>query len=124
MTEISVEVIELAKQLSELGNVARKLLESPDLKKVLHEYRGTSSNYEMELIQVAAYAIAAITDLRMESDESEADVYRQIEREVYQERLRQDCRFGSMPRHLNPLIWIAVLTEELAEVAEEIRLDD
>lgn len=40
--------------------------------------------------------------------------------EVRQERLRQDDKFGSQPRNLKPEVYLAVLTEEIGEVARAI----
>lgn len=111
-------LVELAMQLERLGQIARSILESPDLE--LHQRRRTSLNYETELIQVAASAIAALEDLRLQQNCSKNLVYEQIEREIYQERLRQNEKFGAMPRRLDPLVWIAVMAEELAEVSEGV----
>lgn len=117
MTVQELNVVELSEKLSELGQIARKLRESPDLD--LHCKRNTSINYEKELIQVAASAIAALTDLRLQRGQSRGDIELQIEEEVSQERIRQDEKFG-MPQKLDPLVWIAILIEELAEVSEEV----
>jgi hypothetical protein len=114
-----MEIEELSKQLSELGQAAREVRDSPDLN--LHYQRQTSANYETELIQVAASAIAALTDLRLSQGRSEVDVNLEIEQEIKQERIRQDVRFG-MPQNLDPLVWISILIEELAEASEEIEL--
>ena len=40
--------------------------------------------------------------------------------EIQCERLRQDLKFGSQPRSLKPTVYLAVLTEELGEVARSI----
>lgn len=40
--------------------------------------------------------------------------------EVQGERLRQDLKFGAQPRSLKPTVYLAVLTEELGEVARSI----
>lgn len=113
-----MSITELTKSLSQLGKTARELLESPDLD--LYLTRQTSKNYETELIQVAASAIAALVDLRLEKEASETDVQKMIELEIHRERVRQDQKFGPMPRKLDPLIWVAILLEELAEVSEEV----
>lgn len=113
-----MSITELTESLSQLGKTARELLQSSDLD--LYVSRQTSKNYETELIQVAASAIAALMDLRLEKGTSETDVQRTIELEIYQERARQDQKFGPMPRKLDPLVWVAILLEELAEVSEEV----
>lgn len=110
--------VELSERLSVLGESARSLRESPSLN--LHYKRQTSTKYETELIQVAASAIAALVDLRLQQGQSEANVNLEIEREIQQERSRQDTKFGCQPQKLDPLIWIAILIEELAEASEEV----
>jgi len=40
--------------------------------------------------------------------------------EIKQERIRQDNKFGKQPRNLKPSLWLAVLTEEVGEVARAI----
>lgn len=40
--------------------------------------------------------------------------------EIKLERKRQDSRFGNQPRNLMPTVYLAVLTEELGEVARSI----
>jgi NTP pyrophosphatase (non-canonical NTP hydrolase) len=40
--------------------------------------------------------------------------------EVEQERKRQDLKFGSQPQSLKPALYLAVLVEELGEVARSI----
>lgn len=111
-------LVELAEQLEKLGEMARALLESPDLE--LHHQRQTSPNYETELVHVAAAAVGALEDLRLQQGCSPNTVYESIEREIYRERQRADAKFGAMPRRNDPLVWIAVLIEETAEVSEEI----
>lgn len=118
MTLKELSLVELSEQLSILGKSARRLLESPDLN--LHYKRKTSINYKTELIQVAASAIAALVDLRLQQGQLEVNVNLEIEQEIQQERMRQDQKFGAMPKKLDPLIWVAVLIEELAEVSEEV----
>lgn len=43
-----------------------------------------------------------------------------ILQEVIQERQRQDNKFGPSPRSLHSSVWLAVLLEELGEVARAI----
>ena len=82
----------------------------------------TSDNYEKELIQVAASAVAAILDRRMQYDDSQKTVITdKIIREILEERDRQDTKFPPMSRKLDPLVWLAILFEELGEVAQEIK---
>ena len=111
-------LVDLAEQLAKLGQTARSLLEAPDLE--LHTQRNISPNYETELIQVAAAAVGALEDLRLQQGYSPNTVYQSIERDIYRERQRADAKFGAMPRRNDPLVWVAVLIEETAEVSEEI----
>lgn len=118
MTTKQMDVVELSEQLAVLGEAARQLLQDPNLD--LHYQRQTSANYETELIQVAASAIAALTDLRLQQGCPDTHVHTEIELEIYQERLRQDRKYGAMPRRLDPLVWTAVILSELHEVSEEV----
>ncbi|MGB3203739.1 MAG: hypothetical protein WBB28_01985 [Crinalium sp.] len=113
-------LVDLSAHLRVLGEVARQILEHPDLD--LHRKRQTLANYETELVQVAASAIAALTDLHLttRTGESKVKLASEIEREIMMERIRQDDKHGLMPRRLDPLVWVAILVEEVAEVAEEI----
>lgn len=43
-----------------------------------------------------------------------------ILKEIQSERLRQDLKFGVQPRSLKPALYLAVLAEELGEVARSI----
>lgn len=45
---------------------------------------------------------------------------RDIYSEIQEERCNQDKRFGKQPRSLRPPVYLAVLTEELGEVARAI----
>ena len=117
MTIQELSIVELSQKLSELVRSARQLRDSPNLD--LHHPRKVSPNYETELIQLAASAFAALMDLRLQRGESHTSATLDIAAKIYQERTRQDDKFG-MPQNLDPLVWVAILLEELAEVAEEI----
>ncbi|MGA7936396.1 MAG: hypothetical protein WCA35_22770, partial [Kovacikia sp.] len=97
-------------QLTRLGQAARKLLES-ELQ--CHTERTVSTNYDTGLVQVAASAISALEDNERYSPE-------QIWEKIKSERARQDATWGELPRYLDPLVWVVVMVEELAEVAEEV----
>lgn len=74
-----------------------------------------------ELIQVAAVAVAVVEDL----DYGAADSCQphpeggfsqdRVFTDVMEERMRQDEKWG--PRHLDPDTWLAILAEEVGEVA-------
>lgn len=40
--------------------------------------------------------------------------------ELVKERVRQDAKFGAVPRHLRTEVWLTVLMEEVGEVARAI----
>lgn len=44
---------------------------------------------------------------------------RVVANHINEERRRQDAKWGSQ-RHLPPAVWLAILTEEVGEVAEQI----
>ncbi len=44
---------------------------------------------------------------------------RAVEQAIWDERNRQDARWGPLPRGLSPGIWLGVLMEEVGEVATE-----
>lgn len=71
---------------------------------------------------MAASAIAALTDKWLEQGMPFDHVDQIIYHRIIKERLRQDSKFGSMPRSLNPFIWMAVIAEELSEAIAEIAL--
>jgi hypothetical protein len=79
---------------------------------------------EKELIQVAASAIAALTDLRISRGEgTKQDVEEAIILEVFKERERQDGKFTrKFPTGYDPLFWFFVLTEELSEALALLEL--
>jgi len=81
------------------------------------------SNLRTETIQVAAVAAAMAEDFRY----GEADATRRrgdaqqavkVSYEVYEERVRQDDKFGE--QHHAPAVWLAILMEEVGELANEI----
>lgn len=82
-----------------------------------------SVNYQVELVQVAASAIAALTDYRMQNNVrlSQFEIESQIVSEIIQERGRQDLKFSrTMPCCRDPRVYSLVLIEEVAETIEEI----
>lgn len=87
-----------------------------------------TNNYDKELVQVAASAIAALVDYQLntiykdvaKTEEDVDNVTNIVIKWVLQERKRQDAKFKPLPRNLDPLVWLAVIVEEIAEVAEEI----
>jgi hypothetical protein len=113
MTTIQTDSLKaIITDLKKLGERARSLLDSPDL--MLQTPRKTSTEYYRELIQVAASAIAALEDFSKLRPEF-------IFRDISAERERQDSKFGiARDRDNDPLIWMAVILEELAETAQEI----
>jgi hypothetical protein len=116
----------LTNQLKELGSRFRYLLDTPTLELYGKRQIPNAENYQKELIQLAAVAVAALTDFRMAQNpnlsQKEAEKY--ILAQILLERCEQDKKFNrTFPAQLDPLIWVAVLHEELAEVAEEIVFD-
>lgn len=126
MTRIDIEstsslnLVKLSEDLEALGEDARSLLQGLSDQELVYSRR-TTSNYETELIQVAASAIAALVDHRKRSSSQSLDhITDRVIGEILIERDRQDEKFGQMPRGLDPLVWVAVILEELAEVSEEV----
>lgn len=132
----SITPQEVSQRIQALGAIARSLLEAGDLTCRSQ----TTPRYEEELIQVAASAIAALVDARMQRQDLEnqkkgfvnnlsPDIKLLIAEslvisDVRAERSRQDIKFNQvMPIRQDPLVWLLVLAEEMAEVAEEILLD-
>lgn len=71
-----------------------------------------------ELIQVAAVAVAIVEDLD-KSVAYDLDPWNEsIISDIINERIRQDEKWG--PQHHTPGEWLAILMEEVGEVAEEI----
>lgn len=113
----------IAKEIRLLGKKARYLLKETQLE--VKKFRAIKDpiNYETELIQVAASAIAALTDRRMGMDtrRTQTEVETEIFKQILKERRRQDELFGhSMPIAQDPCIWGAVLVEEVSEVFDEL----
>jgi hypothetical protein len=113
MTTIQTDSLKaIITDLKKLGERARSLLDSPDV--ILQSPRKTKTEYYRELIQVAASAIAALEDFSKLRPEY-------IYQDISIERERQDLKFGiARDRDHDPLIWMAVILEELAETAQEI----
>lgn len=79
-------------------------------------------SYRSELIQVAAVAIAAVLDLDTGSTSQTGSdgiiPTLDIINEIGEERDRQETKWGT--RHHSRIFWLAVLTEEVGEVARDI----
>jgi hypothetical protein len=58
------ELLQLIQKLKELGQIARSIIDSPDID--LYRARSTTPNYDTELVQIAATAVAALTDLKLQ----------------------------------------------------------
>lgn len=112
----------LREQMLLLGETARHILRKTVLDKSRKRSFRDRENYRTELVQVAAVAVAAITDLDMAGTGlSQILVEEQIWSEILDERDRQDKKFQrQLPIGLDPLIWGAVLVEEVAEVLKEV----
>lgn len=112
--------------VEEFSEDAKSVLDHGEVDYTKVHHPNVSDEYEKELIQVAASAVAALTDSIMAklpdcSSITESEVQSLIFEKIKEERLRQDRKFDqTMPRRLSPLIWIAVIFEELGEVAQEI----
>ena len=77
------------------------------------------NTYEAELVQVAAVAIAALTDhYHGVANLDGGAIPILIKRRIEQERRRQADLWE--PIHNEKLRWLAILTEEVGEVAEAI----
>lgn len=72
--------------------------------------------YRDELVQVAAVAMAMIEDL--DTGLADRSGLAQVMKDVTNERLRQDQKWGA--QHHDPAVWIAILMEEVGEAAEEL----
>ena len=124
----TVQMKFLLDELIGLGQRAEHLIKHTELD--IHRVRNFKDvdNYETELTQVAAVAIAAITDIRMQrileasKPVNKDDVEFDIIAEIMAERDRQDIQFNRHvhPNNQDPFIWILVLLAELREVAEEV----
>lgn len=126
--DLTVLLVKLVKY--ELDKV-RQSLDYTDVDYEKIKLSTVTNNYEKELIQVAASALAALVDYRLVNT-STYDAYFDDERlavatevalvDILHERNRQDTKFKPIPRNLDPLVWLAVIQEELCEVAQEIQL--
>jgi hypothetical protein len=117
MTTLQTDSLEaIIQDLKQLGERARSLLNSPDLD--LQTKRQTSDRYQSELVQVAASAIAALQNYTKRPP-------LMIWQQVIKERKRQDQKFGAaVDRDLDPLVWMVVILEELAESAQEVNINE
>ncbi len=84
-----------------------------------------SINYNIELAQVAAVALAALqqreTGTTSLVDTSLDDWVQQFAKRVFTERLRQEQKYGTRTtRDMGPRDWMTILIREVGEVAEEI----
>ncbi len=81
-----------------------------------------TTNYHKELVQVAAVAIAALQDdLRGSTDIEHPDGARfliESLNDITNERISQEKKWG--PQHHSKEHWLAILTEEVGEVARDI----
>ena len=74
-------------------------------------------SYREELIQVAAVAVAALTNLHSGTT-ADMDMSREHLKEIETERLRQEAKWG--PQNHSPEKWFTILGEEVGEVANAI----
>lgn len=115
----------VACEMRTLGSKARFILRQTALDKKKPRVLKSPKNYEVELIQIAAVAIAALTDYRLSRDisQNQSCVESGILKDVFLERQRQDALFKrTLPAEIDPCIWGAVLIEEVAEVLDEIEI--
>lgn len=77
-----------------------------------------------ELIQVAAVALAILQDDRCGSTKLDAVGYDEQENllsDIVEERQRQEEKWGV--QHHSPIQWLAILAEEVGEMASEVDYD-
>ncbi|MFB2832959.1 hypothetical protein [Floridanema evergladense] len=121
---ITLGLKRLQETIEEFSEDARIFLDFSDVNYADIWSPNVSDDYEKELIQVAASAVAAVTDSIMNNlpncSLTEQEIQSRIFTKIQEERKRQDIKFSPMPRKLSPLVWLAVLFEELGEVAKEI----
>lgn len=112
----------LRDSMSVLGANARYILKETPLELQKERTFRDIDNYRTELVQVAAVALAALTDLEMQRLNLSQEVAEEcLICDILIERKRQDQKFQrKLPIGLDPLLWQAVLIEEIAEVGEEI----
>lgn len=112
-------------------NHVREILDYNDVDYEQIKLSTVTGDYEKELIQVAASALAALVDYRLVNT-LRYDAYFDDERlavatevalvDILNERKRQDTKFKPLPRNIDPFVWLAVIQEELCEVAQEVEL--
>jgi hypothetical protein len=91
------------------GEVSRQAIDrSRDYQRV----NEVTPEYISELIQVAASALEALEDTGIDQQ----DAIRMIR----DERIMQTIKHGPIPRNHDPLVWLAVIAEELGEAAREV----
>lgn len=76
----------------------------------------TTARLRAELVQVAAVAVAIVEDL--DGGSASLEWLAEALANVAEERHRQNERWGS--QHHPPGVWLAVLAEEVGEVAREV----
>lgn len=72
-------------------------------------------SFRDELIQVAAVAVSVVEDLDHGSTLHDRVISLD---DVLAERLRQNAKWG--PQHHDPIVWLAILAEEVGEAAREL----
>ena len=73
-------------------------------------------SYDEELIQVAAVAIAALTDVRYGCTAYVGFIPSPIQEAIERERQRQEDQWGE--RHLSKFDWLVILGEEFGEACK------
>ena len=73
-----------------------------------------------ELVQIAAVAMAAIEDL--DTGSASRDALARVMTDVALERMAQNRQWG--PQHHDPIVWLAILAEEVGEVARTMDVGD
>lgn len=73
-------------------------------------------NYQTELIQVAAVALAAWEDFMAGKAQADSAAMGEALTKVMAERRRQDAKWGN--QHHPTGAWLAILLEEVGEVAQ------
>lgn len=121
----SFQIKFLIDELIGLGKRAEYILKNTELDITKPREFHDVDNYETELIQVAAVAVAALTDIRMQRNNrlNVCDAKHEIIEEIMTERDRQDSLFGRnvYPINQDPVLWVLVLLAELREVTQEIK---
>lgn len=91
-------------------------------RKAEHFYvaRAITDSYEKELIQLSACGLHALADYYASTEGySPEEAHAKAIAESQAEMERQAAKFGAIPRYLDPMVWLAVIGEELAETAQE-----